>query len=121
MKKTALNIHDKSSIFRLTPGKYDVLILGGWKIEEHRFKVHITDVQNKESITVKRTKWPVQSIEFGRRAKRYYEFEILNEGEFNVYCENPESLKVKRSNLMMFDILFKYVDNHSLEILITQK
>ena len=120
MTTSHLNIHDKSSDLLFTPGKYHVLIIGGWLIEENRFKVRITEMQNKKRITVKKVKWSVQSIEFGRRAKRCYEFDVITGGKYQVNCENPDTLKVKKSNIILFNFLYKYVDNSSLEILITK-
>jgi hypothetical protein len=118
MLSKPINIHSEPSILQLNSGKYHVYILGGWYVVELLFFIRLKSVNNKKLIEVKNTKWRVQSFEHGKRAKRYYEFEIIEPGKYELSCLNPETLMVKKNNLPISRFLMPFVDNKNLEILI---
>jgi hypothetical protein len=45
--------------------------------------------------------------------------DIPKQSNYEVVFENPESLKVKRSNLLISSLLTKSISNEKIEILIT--
>lgn len=118
MLSKPINIHTEPSILQLNAGKYHVYILGGWYVEELLFFIRLKHVITGNLIEIKNTKWRVQSFEHGKRAKRCYEFEIIEQGKYELSCLNPETLIVKRNNLPFFSFLMPFVDNKNLEILI---
>lgn len=77
-------------------------ILGGWLVALNGFSIKLLSQQTNDTIEVKRAKWPVQDIEFGKRSKRCYEFVIKKNGKYILEFVNPKMLKVKRSNVAIF-------------------
>jgi hypothetical protein len=118
MLSKPINIHSEPSILQLNAGKYHIYILGGWYVDELFFFFRLKHVITENLIEIKNTKWRVQSFESGKRAKRCYEFEIIESGKYELSFLNPETLMVKKNNLPISRFLMPYVDNKNLEILI---
>lgn len=118
MLSKPINIHSEPSILQLNKGKYHVYVLGGWYVDELLFFIRLKNVITENLIEVKNTKWGVQSFEHGKRAKRCYEFEIIEPGKYELGFLNPETLMVKKNNLPIFCFLMSYLENKQLEILI---
>ena len=113
-----INIHTQGKKLNLPKGKYHIHIIGGWSVTENAFLVRFIRELDGETIHVSRASWPLQGFEFGKRSKRYFEFEIKQSGVYLVELIHPKTLVVKKSNLFPFNLLQKPVDNATLSILI---
>ena len=116
-----INIHTEKNNIELSPGKYYIDILGGWMVIENRFRIKIENTATHEEVIVKYSKWPVQSIEFGQNAKRFYEIEITKQGLYSIDFINPTDIMVKRWNLPFISIFLKEIANDKISIYIHKK
>ena len=120
MQTQPISIHQNSIELKLPSGKYHLLIVGGWLVYEVGFHVKLVNKENNAQIRIRRSAWPVQTFVDGKRAKRYYDFEIVEGGVYELNFINPKSLSVKKSNLVFFSLWFKEVDNQTLTVVIEQ-
>lgn len=119
-----INIHAKDEFVKLAPGKYQVYIIGGWLISENDFQIRLKGKRLENEVKISKAKIATQTIEYGKRAKRCYDFEILELDDYSIDFANPDSLIVKRNNLPIFNLLFsasKPVPNETLAITIVKE
>jgi hypothetical protein len=121
-EKPTINIHSKTQELSLDTGKYHINVIGGFLIKKNNFKIKITS--NKGEIPIKKTKFPLQSLENGKREKRCYEFKIIEKGKYSLEFKNSRNLIVKRSNVAIFfpfNLFNKPIPNEQIEIRIISK
>ena len=97
-----ININSKGEAINLTARRYKIYALGGWGIDLGNFSILFKDKKTGEIIKCKTNTYPVQSFLHGKRAKRILIVDIPGQSKYEVIFENPESLKVKSSNLFIF-------------------
>ncbi len=123
-EKPIINIHSKTQELSLDSGKYHINVIGGFLIKKSNFKIKITKTSTKREIPIKKTKFPLQSFEGGKREKRCYEFKIIEKGKYSLEFKNSRNLIIKRSNVAIFfpfNIFNKAVPNEQIEIRIIPK
>lgn len=111
-----ISIHKIGEKVSLKKGNYRIDILGGWGVKIGEFSISIKNIISKEIIECKKAFWPVQSFKFGKRAKRILTFTIYQEGEYEILFRNPESIKVKSSNLFIASLFPEIWPNEKIEI-----
>lgn len=115
-----ININSKGEEISLFARKYKIYVLGGWGVELGNFSILFKDKKTHEMIKCKRAIYPVQAFLNGKRAKRILVVDSPKQSNFEVIFENPESLKIKRSNLLISSFFTKPISNEKIEVLIIE-
>ncbi|WP_298423963.1 hypothetical protein [uncultured Kordia sp.] len=116
--KGPFNIHKKNQKIYLTTGIYNIKVLGGWSVEMNDFSLVFKKEDNGMIVESKKTMWRVQSYDFKKIAKRIMVLDILYSGDYIIEFKNSESLKVRRSNLILTKLFENEIPNEALEITI---
>ena len=104
-------------MFPLEPSK--VLVLGGWDVEIGDFTFTLKNIENGKIIKPRKTKWKIQSYEFGERAKKIMVIDNLERGNYLIEFKNQDSLKVWNSNIpFIFRFFQKQAPKQFVQILI---
>ena len=99
-------INKKEFEFELGFGSYNVMLTGGWNVENiDELDVHLFDTSTSETITLKSNEF------FGLRKQDYvgrekvvvaFSFDIQKYSNLKLTINNPEVLIVKRNHSFMF-------------------
>lgn len=116
-----ININDNGKEILLKVSRYRIYVLGGFGVSLGQFSIFFKDKETDRVIKCKKSFWPVQAYAFGKRAKRIFIVDIPEEGLFEVFFKNPETLKVKHSNLPISSMFRKPLTSNQIEVLITEK
>lgn len=116
-----ININSKGEIVDLKAAKYKIYSLGGFGVNLNQFSISLKHTETSESIKCKQAFWPVQAFAFGKRAKRILIVDIPKEGRYEVLFHNPETLRIKHSNLPISSMFGRPLATDKIEILITEK
>lgn len=108
-KPKRFSILDTNIVYFLKQGSYHIDVVGGFGITPNNFKLLITNSEMDHRVTIKKSKWPVQSFMFDKRTKRYCSFDIPVAGNYRIDCLHPHSLNVKKSNLPIFSSFFRSI------------
>jgi hypothetical protein len=114
------NILSPQQFLDLDPGSYTIQLVGGWGfLNFGRFAIEIS--KGRERIELFKPRWKVQTLEGGRRAKRWYEFKIENAGRYKIVVVNPKDLYMKRSGLFFSALFQKRIESKLIDVLIAKK
>ena len=113
-----INITDKKKQIELQPGIYYLKVLGGWKVATNNFSVILREIDGDLVIRSRKSFWKIQSYAFGKRAKKIASVDIPKWTSYEIEFVNPECLKVKWSNLFLFNFLQKYTPTEKIQICI---
>jgi hypothetical protein len=116
-----ININSKNQEINLEVGTYKIFLLGGFGITLNNFSISLINNKTNEKIESKEAFWPVQTFVNGKRAKKILTININNSGQFKIAFNNPESIKVKKSNLKFNLFSNETLLNENLEIVMTLK
>lgn len=116
-----ININSKGEIVNLKASRYRIYAIGGFGANLNQFSISLKHTETSTSIICKKAFWPVQAFAFGKRAKRILIVDIPKEGNYEVLFDNPETLRIKHSNLPVSSMFRKPLTNDQIEILITEK
>ena len=116
-----ININSTEEIVDLKVSRYRIYSLGGFGVNLNQFSISLKNIATDESIKCKKAFWPVQAYAFGKRAKRILVVDIPEEGRYEVLFDNPETLRIKHSNLPISSMFRKPLATEKIEILITEK
>lgn len=116
-----ININSKGEIVDLKASRYRIYLLGGFGVNLNRFSISLKHTETSESIKCKQAFWPVQAFAFGKRATRILIVDIPKEGRYEILFDNPETIKLKQSNLPISSMFRKPLATDKIEILITEK
>jgi len=116
-----ININSKKEVVDLKSSRYRIYTLGGFGVNLGQFSISLKHTETNEIIKCKKAFWPVQSFAFGKRAKRVLIVDIPKEGRYEVLFDNPETLRIKHSNLPISSMFRKPLTTDQIEILITEK
>ncbi|WP_147767639.1 hypothetical protein [Seonamhaeicola maritimus] len=116
-----ININSTEEIVDLKASRYRIYSLGGFGVNLNQFSISLKNIATDESIKCKKAFWPVQAYAFGKRAKRILIVDIPEEGRYEVLFDNPETLRIKHSNLPISSMFRKPLATDKIEILITEK
>jgi len=116
-----INILDRESIVSLEAKAYYIFILGGFNVKLNDFKICLRSINTGEEVLVSKSFLPVQTFAYNRRAKRVFKLDIQAQGKYKISFENAHSVKIKRSNLLIFDTFSPQKIQKDIEILITTK
>jgi hypothetical protein len=111
-----MNIHSSGQEINLEIGKYKIDVLGGWGVQPGQFSISFIHVHSGEIINCKRPLWPVQSFAFDRRVKRIFITSILEAGIYRIEFLNPETLKVKHTNLFFSSFFESPMPNEEISV-----
>lgn len=89
--------------------------LGGWGVKLGDFSIAFIHAATKLAVNPRKSLWPVQSYESGKRSKRIFVVKIPQSGMYSVEIKNPESLKVRPSNLFVRSLFEQPIENERLE------
>lgn len=116
-----ININNKQEEIELKARRYRIYVLGGFFVNLGEFSISFKHKETNEITECQKAFWPVQTYAFGKKAKRIFIVDIPKEGQFEVIFNNPETLKVNKSNLIINSLFKKPLINNQIEILITEK
>lgn len=116
-----ININKQGEEIDLKARKYRIYVLGGFGVNLGKFSISFKHKETNEIAKCEKAFWPVQSYAFEKRAKRILIVDIPEEGQYEVLFSNPETLKVKRSNLLISSLFTSNLATEQIEIVITEK
>ena len=116
-----INIHNIGTEIDLIAKDYRVYVLSGWGVDLGNFSIVFKDKETGEQIQSRKAIYPVQAFWNGKRIKKIFTIKIKRKSSYEVIFENPNSLKVKRSNLIFYTLFKKPIPNEKIEILITKQ
>ncbi len=88
-------------------GFYDIYILGGHYIETNPdFYIQIINVETNEEIELVEKNLKARDYKFGRKAIKFYTFQINEYGRFRISVHNYEDIVVKDSMLEVYPFPF---------------
>ncbi len=113
-----ININSKGEQLDLTPGKYQIDILGGWGIRLGNFSVSFKHNDTQQVIHCERSLLPVQSFILNTRARRVFILKVEEAGRYTIEFANVETLKVRPSNLFFRSLFEEPIHNEKIQIYI---
>ena len=116
-----ININSQGEKINLQERRYRIYMLGGFSVKLGQFSISIRHKITNKIITSKKAFWPVQAYAFGKRAKRILILDVTESGEYEVIFNNPKSVKVKKSNLLILSLIYSFISTDKLEVIITKK
>ncbi len=114
----SIKINSKGEQLDMTPGKYQIDILGGWGIRLGNFSVSFKHNDTQQVIHCERSLLPVQSFILNTRAKRIFILKVEESGTYTIEFANAETLKVRPSNLFFKSLFEESIPNDSIRIYI---
>lgn len=115
-------------------GFYAVYILGGHSVEANPdFHIQIKNTETGKEVELTEKKFKARDYKFGKKAVRFYTFEIAQYGKYRISAHNYQDITVKDSMLEVFPFPFsiphlifskllgrsrKPINVHTIEILI---
>lgn len=88
-------------------GFYSIYILGGHYVKTNPdFKIEIINIQTNEKINLTKKMLKERDYKFGRKAVKFYTFDIIKYGKFKIVVYNYEDIIVKDSMLEVFPFPF---------------
>ncbi|WP_269225189.1 hypothetical protein [Flavobacterium eburneipallidum] len=88
-------------------GFYDIYILGGHFIEVNSdFYVQIINIETNEEIELTEKSLKARDYKFGKKAIKFYSFQVNNYGKFRISFHNYGDMVVKDSMLEVFPFPF---------------
>lgn len=117
MTDSVIGFNDINNQIDLGIGVFKIDIVGGWKIELNDFYLTLENLKSKEIITPNKIPfWRIQSYIRGKRAKRVFTFQNTKHATYKVNFYNVDSLKVKKSNLIISSLFSSYLSNKDLSL-----
>lgn len=84
-------------------GFYAIYILGGHSVETNPdFCIEIKNTETGEDVELTEKQFKARDYKFGKKAVRFYTFEIGEYGKYKISAHNYLDLKVKDSILAVF-------------------
>jgi len=105
-----LNLTDENQIINFSKkGKYKLLFIGGFYVKNKgHFKINIKNEKTNEFLNIKIPFLKVREFIGFKRAVHYANFEIQNEGNYIINFENIDNLIIKKSMLLLKNIIFPF-------------
>lgn len=116
-----INIYAKDKVVSLQERRYRIYALGGWRAKVNEFRISFINTNTNETFQSVKAFWPVQTYSYSRRAKRILIVDILQEGNYKVIFQSPESIELKWSNLFLLNRIHSRLPNKEIDVLITTK
>ena len=91
----------------LSYGYYSVYILGGHHIDANPdFYIQIINIETNKDVDLKEKSLKLRDFKFGKKAVKFYSFEIMKHGKFKISVHNNYDIIVKDSMLEVFPCPF---------------
>ncbi|TDR25290.1 hypothetical protein [Flavobacterium cheniae] len=91
----------------LSYGSYSVYILGGHHIDANPdFYIQIINIETNKEVDLKEKSLKLRDFKFGKKAVKFYSFEIMKHGKFKISVHNYCDIIVKDSMLEVFPFPF---------------
>lgn len=88
-------------------GFYAVYILGGHFIEANsNFYIEIKNIETAKDVELTEKRFKTRDYKFGKKAVRFYTFEIAEYGKYKISVHNYQDMVVKDSMLEVFPFPF---------------
>ena len=113
-----INIRDNGHEIDLEIGKYKIDVLGGWGVKLGQFSISFKHSVTGQIVNCERSFWPVQSLAFGKRAKRVFVVHIDEPGTYKIDFEEPDTLEIKETNLFFSGFFKEALPNDKISIYI---
>jgi hypothetical protein len=113
IKTEPINIHEKGKCLYFEKGIYEVFFLGGFSVELNEFSLLLKHLMTNKFIECKNVNWPLQTYNYGKRAKKKLKIEIENSGTYELFFINSNSINLKKSNLKS---IFPFLNPKVIEI-----
>jgi hypothetical protein len=113
-----INIHDSGHEIDLEIGKYKIDVLGGWGVKLGQFSISLKHNRTGQTINCEKSFWPIQSIVFGKRAKRIFIAHIVDSGTYKIQFEHPTTLEIKETNLFFGGLFQQPLTNDKISVYI---
>ena len=114
--KTPISIHNSGSTIFLTTGIYSIKILGGWSVSLGDFSISLQNQKNGIILNPEIVYWRFQSYEYGQRAKKIMSLHIMKPGKYTIEFNNPDDIRVRRTNLFITKLFEKEIPNKEVNI-----
>ncbi len=111
-----INIHKKQEVIHLDDNKYNIDVLGGWGVKLGEFSISLKNTKTEEVIRSKKAILSIQSFAHNQRAKKILTIDVPRKASYLVTFHNPETLIVKKSNLIVSSFFTKPLANENLAI-----
>jgi len=116
--ENVFNIHTTGQEIDLDAGKHKVDMLDGWGVDIGEFNILFRNTRTGLTISCKEILLPIQLYALDKRARRIFQFHIVDPGTYEVIFVKPESIVVKHSNLLFFGFLESPIPNSKLSVYI---
>lgn len=116
----------------LSYGFYEIFVLGGFDVDANPdFFVEILDLKTSESILLKEKNLKTREYKNGKRAVKFFSFQVTQSSKYKISVHNYEDLKISYSifgsnplsilNLLkkLYGIKKKYIPLDEIELLIS--
>ena len=113
-----VNIHNNEHEIDFEAGKYKIDVLGGWGVKLGEFSISFKHTLTGQTVYCDRSRWPVQSFAFGKRARRIFVAHIAEPGIYKVEFEQPETLEIKETNLFFSGFFQEPIPNDKISVYI---
>jgi hypothetical protein len=113
-----INIHNRGHHIDFEIGKYKIDVLGGWGVELGQFSMSLKHSQSGQTVNCEQSFWPMQYYVFEKRAKRIFIAKIKQPGIYKVEFINPETIKVRPTNLFFVGHFQEPIPNEEVSIFI---
>ena len=91
----------------LSYGSYSVYILGGRHIDANPdFYIQIINIETNKEVDLKEKSLKLRDFKFGKKAVKFYSFEVMKHGKFKISVHNYYDIIVKDSMLEVFPFPF---------------
>lgn len=88
-------------------GLYSVYILGGHYVQTNpNFHIKVENTATGEVIKLTEKHFKARDFKFGKKAVKFYEFQINDYGKFRISAQNYQDIVVKESFLEVFPFPF---------------
>ena len=91
----------------LSYGSYSVYILGGHHIDANPdFYIQIINIETNKEVDLKEKSLKLRDFKFGKKAVKFYSFEVMKHSKFKISVHNYYDIIVKDSMLEVFPFPF---------------
>lgn len=100
-------INEKNHKLNLSFGTYRIYLLGGFSIENiDLLDVKLSKISSGENVEIRELNFKTTDYVSGKKAVACFEFEIVDNDEYQIDFKGYENLAVKESRLFLKNLLF---------------
>ncbi|MFT6338764.1 MAG: hypothetical protein ACJATI_005542 [Halioglobus sp.] len=111
-------LEDGYGLGNLKTGRYNIYIIGGLGIQVNSgFKFYLEQAIGEEEVSIVESRHKVRTFIGFDKAIKFGHFSIQEPGEYSLFVEGKEHLKIKESRLIMRNLMSNtQISNDQIEI-----